>query len=67
MRTYNVELNHKPNKDGLFMIFARITENRKLRRIKTGILVPKEHFNPKARYGRWVRTANAKHTKYNES
>lgn len=47
------------------MIFIRVTQNRRSKRVKTDIKIPKEHFNPKAKYGRWVRTTNDKHATLN--
>ena len=35
--TFNFELNHKPDKQGRYTVFLRITENRKSKRIKTSI------------------------------
>lgn len=65
MATINVMLNDKPDRFGLFKIFIRITENRKHKKIKTEISIPKDHFNPKAKYGRWVRATNPKYAQYN--
>ena len=33
--TFNFELNNKPNKEGKYIVMLRITQNRKLKRIKT--------------------------------
>lgn len=65
MITYNLELNSHANKEGLSAVFIRVTENRKKKRINTGILLPKDHFNPKAKWGRWIRSSNPKHAVFN--
>lgn len=47
MATYNFELNSKPSKKGLFSVLFRITENKKHRRIRTGIeLASPKLWNP---------------------
>lgn len=66
MATINVMLNDKPDRYGLYKIFIRITENRKHKKIKTDISLPKDHFNSKAKYGRWVRTSNPKYAQLNK-
>lgn len=66
MATINIMLNDKPDRFGLYRIFIRITENRKHKKIKTDISLPREHFNSKAKYGRWVRTSNPKYAQYNQ-
>ncbi|WP_090331770.1 tyrosine-type recombinase/integrase [Dyadobacter koreensis] len=64
MITFNLELNVRPNKHGLYIIYIRITENRVKKKINTEIAIPKEHFNNKAKWGKWVRNTNPKHAKY---
>jgi len=65
MATFNVQLNSKSNKDGLYSIFIRVTENRKHRRLLLDFRVPAEHFNPVAKYGKWIRTSNPDHAIHN--
>ncbi|GAB2784443.1 site-specific integrase [Rhabdobacter roseus] len=63
--TLSPELNNRPSRDDLYTIYIRIIENRKKKRIKTDLAIPKEHFNPKAEYGHWVKRKDPKHAKYN--
>jgi integrase/recombinase XerD len=66
--TYNVELNHKPQKDGTYVIFIRITHNRKHSRIKTDVFLQKRtDFNPKAKFGHWVRASEPRNSDYNRT
>jgi site-specific recombinase XerD len=64
--TYKIELNSKPKIDSTHGIMLRVTENRKMKRISTGIFINPKDFNPKADYGKWIRRSNPKHAKYNE-
>ncbi|MDQ6481598.1 tyrosine-type recombinase/integrase [Dyadobacter sp. LHD-138] len=65
MVSYNIELSQRANKSGLWTIYIRATENRKLKRIKTQIQIAKDQFNPQAKWGRWIRSSNPKSVKYN--
>ncbi|WP_138481496.1 tyrosine-type recombinase/integrase [Dyadobacter bucti] len=65
MASFNVEINPKPNKHGFHTVFVRITVARKLKRFKTSVAIPLEHFNAKGKYGRWVRTINPRQAKLN--
>jgi integrase/recombinase XerD len=66
--TYNVELNHKPQKDGTYVIFIRITQNRKHSRIKTEVFLKKKtDFNPRAKFGHWVRASEPRNSDYNRT
>ncbi len=65
MASFNVQLNQRSGKDGLFSVFIRITDNRKHKRIKLDVRILEEHFNKKAKFGRWIRTTNLKHAQYN--
>lgn len=56
--TYKLELNSKPKADGTHGILLRITENRKLKRISTGIFITPKHFNKNAEPGKWIRKTN---------
>lgn len=65
MASFNIELNSRANKDGLYSIFVRFTENRKSRKVKLKFRIPKEHFNKNAKFGKWIRLANSKNKAYN--
>jgi site-specific recombinase XerD len=56
--TYNVEIAGRPNTDKTFNLYLRITQNRKHRRQKLFPIPAKGDFNPKAKYGQWIRTSN---------
>lgn len=65
--TYNFELHHVKRKNGELPIHLRITESRKLKRIKTGIVVVnKNHFNPNGTRGKWIRKSDLEHRIKNE-
>lgn len=64
--TFNLELNSKPKEDGTTGILIRITQNRKHRRISTGIFLKASEFNKDAKYGSWVRTSNHQHKQLND-
>ncbi|REA63488.1 hypothetical protein DSL64_03305 [Dyadobacter luteus] len=66
MASFNVELNSRKNKDGLYSVFIRYTENRKSRKVKLNFRVPEDHFNKQARFGKWIRIANSKSKAYNK-
>ena len=66
MASFNVELNSRANKDGLYSVFIRFTESRKSRKVKLNFRIPEEHFNKLAKYGKWVRMANSRHKSYNK-
>jgi len=63
--SYNLELNPKPNIDKRSTILLRITQNRKHKRLSTGISVFAEDFNKKAEYGKWIRRTDKNYTKLN--
>ncbi|MGF7218655.1 integrase [Spirosoma lacussanchae] len=65
MATYTIELNHKPNVDGRYSIFLRITQDRKHRRVKTGIVVKLSEFDKAAGYGKWIRSKHPDHRQLN--
>lgn len=44
MITFNIELNSRPDKEGLHSILIRITENRQHRRVGTGYSIEKVHW-----------------------
>jgi len=66
MASFNIQINSNPNKDGLYSLFVRVTEKRKNKLFKLDFRIPEEHFNRKAKYGKWIRTSNPKHAFYNK-
>ncbi len=66
MITYNIELNHKENREGNSLLILRLTKDRIHKRISLGRHIKKYHFNPKAKYGLWVRTTCLQHKEINE-
>lgn len=64
--TYKLELNSKPKEDSTCGIMLRITENRKHKRISTGVFVHQNDFNKKADIGKWIRRSNPKYATLNE-
>ena len=65
--TFRPEINHKRNKDKTYSVFIRITLNRKMKRLPTGVFLLKESdFNKKASFGKWVRTSELENKTYNE-
>ena len=65
--TYKLELNSKPKDDNTCGILLRITENRKHKRISTGVFVPAKDFNKKAEVDKWIRRSNPEHASLNET
>lgn len=66
MTTFNLELNNKPNKNDLFNIQIRITQNKKHKRIKTMVYVKSRNdFNAIAKNENWVRKSEPLHAKFN--
>ena len=65
MITFNFELNNKANRLGKYVVFIRITQDRKNRRIKTSVaLDAKNEWNPKKQE---VRASNPDHVILNET
>ncbi len=66
--TFNLELNNKPTRKNTYNILLRITQDRKHKRISTSIELknPKD-YNPKAKYGYWIRTSEPNHKVWNEA
>ncbi|MEI8203370.1 MAG: site-specific integrase [Bacteroidota bacterium] len=64
--TFNLELNNKPSRKNTYNILLRITQDRKHKRIKSTIELrsPKD-YNPKAKYGNWIRTSEPNHKVWN--
>ena len=52
--TFNFELNNKPNKEGKYIVMLRITQNRKLKRIKTCVELNRKSDWNRKRQGKTV-------------
>lgn len=66
--SFTFELSSKPNRKGGYVIYLRITQNRKLKRVKTSIeLKRKSDFNPKAKQENWIRTSEPNYKSWNEA
>ena len=63
MVTFSKELNHRPNKQGLFVVFLRITQNRKIKRVKSSVAIRQRDWNP---HKQEVRSSNPDHKIFNE-
>lgn len=63
--TLKLEINNKPKKDGTCLIMLRITDNRKIKRISSGVFVKIKDFNKEAEHGKWIRRSNSNYTKLN--
>lgn len=64
--TFNLELNNRPTKNKNYSILLRITQDKKHIRKKTTVEVKnKDHFNPKAKQGNWIRTTEPNHKVWN--
>lgn len=65
MVTFNLELNNKPNRLGKYVVFIRITQDRKSKRIKTSVaLDSRAEWNPKKQE---VRSTNLYHAVLNDT
>jgi site-specific recombinase XerD len=68
--TFNLELNRKPGRNGLYEIFLRITQNRNHKRIKLGVPIPdtnqwgsvvkdkKGKKRKEVKFGKWINSKN---------
>jgi len=66
--TFNLELNNRASKNDTFAVLLRITQDKKHTRKKTSVEVRKKSdFNSRAKYGKWIRTSEPKHEKYNDT
>jgi site-specific recombinase XerD len=63
--TLKLEINNKPKKDGTCLIMLRITDNRKIKRISSGVFVKIKDFNKEAEQGKWIRRSNPNYIKLN--
>ncbi len=59
--TVNLELNSSKRKDGRRTIFIRLTKDRKMKRITTGLCVFKKDYNKNAKFGYWVKKSDPQH------
>ena len=66
--TFAFELNSKPNRNGAFAIYLRITQNRRLKRMKSSVEVKKKSdFNKNAKNDNWIRTSEPNNVYLNEA
>ncbi len=56
----------QPDKNGLCKIHLRITHNRKMRYVSTGIKVKPKDWNPDTQNEQWVRKSHRNYTKLND-
>lgn len=60
--SYNFELHHVKRTNGEYPISIRITQSRRHKRRKTNVTVSnRKHFNPKAKFGKWVGKSDSEH------
>src|SRR5574344_98088 len=65
--TFTFELNGKPNRNGAYSIFLRITQNRKLKRMKSSVEVRKRSdFNKDTKNEKWIRSSEPNSALWNE-
>ena len=65
--TFRFEIDSRERKDGLLQVYVRITQDRKLKRVKTDVFLRKRSdWNPKASRENWVRTSDLDHVKKNQ-
>ncbi|MFQ9314813.1 tyrosine-type recombinase/integrase [Dysgonomonas mossii] len=66
--TFNYELNSNPTRSKTYVIFLRITEDKKHKRVKTTIELKRENdFNPKGKKNNnWVKPVEPNSKKWNE-
>ena len=65
--TFNLELNNRPNKNKTYAVLLRVTQDKKHKRIKTGIAVNKKaDFNKDAKQGNWIRQGEPNHKVWND-
>jgi len=53
-----IELNSKQRADGRRLIFIRLTKNKRMKRISTGIYATKKNFDVNSKYGSWVKKSD---------
>jgi len=66
-KSFNLEVQKKPNSKGMFPVYIRITENRKHKRIKTSVELNKySDWNPKAKDDKHIRQSELNSAKWNQ-
>ena len=64
--TFHLEIDSRERKDGLLQVYVRITQDRRLKRVKTDVFLRKRSdWNPKANRENWVRTSDPDYAKKN--
>jgi site-specific recombinase XerD len=64
--TVNYEISSKVRMDGRVDVLIRITKNKKHKRMSTQTKVFKKDFYSRARWGKWIKTADSMHAVKNE-
>jgi len=64
--TFGFELNNRPNRFGFYSVLLRITRDRKLKRVKTGLEVKKADWNQKAKNYKHFRSSSDNAEVYND-
>lgn len=67
MASYNVMINDKPARDGLYSVFVRLTHQRKHRKFSLDFRIRQQDFNPRAKPGKWIRPSEKSHAIYNDA
>lgn len=60
-----VILQSTPRSDGTHAVLIRLNGNGKRKYITTNVCVSKKDFNPKAKFGSWIRSSNLRNKLYN--
>ena len=64
--TFGFELNNRQTRNQTYVVMLRITQNRKLKRIKTTVEINKKtDFNPKAKQENWIRATEPNFKSWN--
>ncbi len=65
--TFHLELDKKPNKQGQYQVYIRITKDRKLKRVKTSIQLNRpSDWNSNTRNGKYIRASEPNAKKWND-
>ena len=65
--TFALHIDNKPNRFGRYVIYVRVTQNRKKKLIKTSVeVVSKNLFNKNAKNENWIRQSDLEFAKKNE-
>ncbi|MCC3159477.1 tyrosine-type recombinase/integrase [Hymenobacter sp. 15J16-1T3B] len=67
--TFKIVLAAKADSDGLFDVRLRVTADRVVRYLNTGVAVAAKHWNPKATLDKenWIKTSHHDHAEHNET